>query len=75
MNKIPTSKKLTWAITGVFIATLLGGIVLKCFEIDVSEYVNIALIAESVVLGSYFGKSGFENVTSIKKTNNEGSEM
>lgn len=73
MKNLTFSKWLALIITSLFIATVIAGIVLECFGHDISTYVNIVLISETVVLGGYFGKAGFENITKIK--NNEGSEM
>jgi len=70
------SKKIALQYTYFFFAIVVAGIVLRCFGFDISDIVKIVMVGESIVLGGYFGKAGFENVTKENnRVNTEGSEL
>lgn len=75
MKNLEHSKKLSYIMTTLFIFVVVGAMVAKVFGIDMSAIINPVLIAETIVLGYYFGKAGVENVAKIKQADNEGSEL
>jgi hypothetical protein len=74
-QNIPTSKRITWVI----LFSYIGEIVFTSYamytkQIDLTSILTFTTPIVATVIGSYYLKSGAENVTSIKQSNNQEGE-
>jgi hypothetical protein len=58
-----TSKKLTWVLTIFYMASIIAiGIARIKWNINLTDLLNYILPLESIIIVSYFSKSGIENI-------------
>jgi hypothetical protein len=66
-----TSKKLTWVLTIFYMASIIAiGIARIKWNINLTDLLNYILPLESIIIVSYFSKSGIENINKIKTGTN-----
>jgi hypothetical protein len=76
LANIPTSKKLTW----IFVWAYMIEIVFTMYamfarSVDLTSVLTYSTPLVTLILVSYFTKSGAENVTSIKQTGSQEGEI
>jgi hypothetical protein len=76
LTSIPTSKKLTWVFVWAYVAQIVFTIyAMFSKQIDLTSILTYTTPLVTMILVSYFTKSGAENVTSIKQTGNQEGEI
>jgi hypothetical protein len=75
-TSIPTSKKLTWVILFSYIVQIVfTSYAMFTKQIDLTSILTFTTPILATAIGSYYLKSGAENVTSIKQSNNQEGEF
>lgn len=71
-----TSKKLTWVAFGLYVIQIAFSEYAQVIKgVDVSNLLVYTTPLIVAIFSAYFTKSGFENVTSIKQSNNQEGEF
>ena len=72
LSSIPTSKRLTWLFVFSYIAEIVFTIyAMFVKQVDLTSILTYTTPLVTMILVSYFTKSGAENVTSIKQTGSQ----
>ena len=68
-KKIETSKLITWVFIVFYILTLSMSAILTVFGYDISFVIDYLHQIMIIIIVSYFGKSGIENIQKIRNSN------